>query len=234
MQAQVSDHSGKRGAKLLNRGTGQLEPSFDTMGRIACALHSWIRCLEEEENETMNKKIIIRNETHEDISAITEVTIAAFKTLEISNHTEQFIIEALRAAKALTVSLVAEMDGRVIGHIAFSPIMISDGTANWYGLGPVSVLPEHQRQGIGKALIREGLARLKDMNAQGCCLVGHPDYYRKFGFRNVSGLVHEGVPQEVFFALSFDGHIPQGTVTFHEGFKADRQQKGAGDTLQST
>jgi putative acetyltransferase len=169
----------------------------------------------------MHQKIVIRNETHDDGCEITEVTIAAFKTLEISNHTEQFIIEALRAAKALTVSLVAEMDGRVIGHIAFSPVTISDGTLNWYGLGPVSVLPEHQRKGIGKSLVKEGLSRLKAMNARGCCLVGHPDYYRKFGFKNMSGLMHEGVPPEVFFALSFDGHTPQGTIVFHEGFKAD-------------
>jgi putative acetyltransferase len=182
-----------------------------------------------EEYETMNPKIVIRNETHDDICAITEVTIAAFKTLEISNHTEQFIIEALRAAKALTVSLVAEMDGRVIGHIAFSPVTISDGTPNWYGLGPVSVLPEQQRKGIGKALIKEGLSRLKDMNAQGCCLVGHPDYYRKFGFKNMSGLVHEGVPHEVFLALSFNGHTPQGMVMFHEGFKADGQPAAPAD-----
>ena len=177
----------------------------------------------------MHPKIEIRAETDADRSAITEVTIAAFKTLERSHHTEQFIIEALRAAKALTVSLVAEVDGRVIGHIAFSPVTISDGTQHWYGLGPVSVLPAYQRQGIGTALIREGLSRLREMNAQGCCLVGHPDYYRKFGFKNMSGLVHEGVSQEVFFALSFDGHTPQGTVVFHEGFNADGQQEGAGD-----
>jgi putative acetyltransferase len=171
----------------------------------------------------MNPKIVIRKESDADVSAINEVTVAAFKTLEISNHTEQFIVEALRAAKALALSLVAELDGRVIGHIAFSPVTLSDGTRDWYGLGPVSVLPEYQRQGIGKALIREGLSRLRDMNAQGCCLVGHPDYYRKFGFKNVSGLVFEGVPQEVFFALSFDGRYPQGAVAFHEGFKEDGQ-----------
>lgn len=180
----------------------------------------------------MNPKFFIRSETDADASAISEVTIAAFKTLEMSNHTEQFIIEALRAAKALAVSLVAEMDSRVIGHIAFSPVTISDGTQDWYGLGPVSVLPAYQRQGIGKALIREGLLRLKDMNARGCCLVGHPDYYRKFGFENISGLVHEEVPQDFFFALSFDGHYPQGTVTFHEGFKANGQQGVAGEALQ--
>jgi putative acetyltransferase len=177
----------------------------------------------------MNPKIVIRSERDADVSAITEVTIAAFKTLEISNHTEQFIIEALRAAKALTVSLVAEVDGRVIGHIAFSPVTISDGTRDWYGLGPVSVLPEYQRQGVGKALMREGLSRLKDMDAQGCCLVGHPNYYRKFGFTNIPELVHEGVPLEFFFALSFDGQTPQGFVTFHEGFKADGQQAAPTD-----
>jgi len=179
----------------------------------------------------MDPEIVIRNETDADVGAIAEVTIAAFKTLEISNHTEQFIIEALRTAQALTVSLVADVDGRVIGHIAFSPVTISDGTENWYGLGPVSVLPEYQRKGIGKALIREGLSRLKRLNAQGCCVVGHPDYYRKFGFQNTSGLVHEGVPPEVFLALSFDGHIPQGTVTFHEGFEADGQQGAEGDAV---
>ena len=169
----------------------------------------------------MSLKFVIRSETGADVSAIAEVTVAAFRTLEISNHTEQFIIAALRAAKALTVSLVGEVDGRVIGHIAFSPLTISDGTRNWYGLGPVSVLPEYQRQGVGKALIQEGLSRLKDMNAKGCCLVGHPDYYRKFGFKNMPELVLEGVPQEVFFALSFDGHTSQGTVTFHDAFKAN-------------
>jgi putative acetyltransferase len=104
----------------------------------------------------MKREITIRNETDDDIIAITNVTIAAFQTLEISNNTEHFIIEAIRAAGVLTVSLVAEVDGRVVGHIAFSPVTISDGTQDWYGLGSVSVLPEYQRQGIGRALIHEG------------------------------------------------------------------------------
>jgi len=177
----------------------------------------------------MKLQISIRPETSKDIDAITKVTIAAFQTLEISNHTEQFIIEALRAAHALTISLVADLDGRVVGHIAFSPVAISDGTQNWYGLGPVSVLPEYQCQGIGKALIHEGLLRLKSMHARGCCLVGHPEYYKKFGFENMPELVHEGVPPEVFLALSFDGKTPRGSVTFHEGFKADGQPERAGD-----
>ena len=177
----------------------------------------------------MTSKIDIRSETNDDVEAIAEVTAAAFNTLDVSNHTEQFIIETLRAAKALTISLVAEAKGRVVGHIAFSPVTISDGTQDWYGLGPVSVLPEYQRQGIGGALILEGLSRLKDLKARGCCLVGHPEYYKKFGFENVSELVCEGVPPEVFFALSFDGKTPRGTVTFHEGFKATGQPERAGD-----
>jgi putative acetyltransferase len=162
----------------------------------------------------------IRPETPADFDVIRDVTVAAFATLEISGHTEQFIVAALRAAGALTVSLVAEVEGKVVGHIAFSPVSISDGTANWYGLGPISVLPELQRQGIGKALMAEGLARLKALGAGGCCLVGHPEYYRKFGFDNLPGLVFEGVPPEFFFSLSFDGRVPQGKVTFHEAFAA--------------
>jgi len=173
--------------------------------------------------------IIIRSETDADVSIITEVTVAAFKTLKISNHTEQFIIEALRAAKALTLSLVAEIDGSVVGHIAFSPVTISDDTEHWYGLVSLSVLPKYHRKGVGKALIQEGLAQLKDLGAKGCCVVGHPDYYRKFGFENMPGLVLDGVPPEVFFSLSFDGHTPQGTVTFHEGFEADGPQAAPAD-----
>ena len=164
--------------------------------------------------------VLIRDERNTDYRAISDVTRSAFETMEISDHTEQFIIEALRSAKALTVSLVAEVHGRVVGHIAFSPVTISDGSKDWYGLGPVSVHPDFQRKGIGKALIQEGLSRLRDLKAKGCCLVGHPQYYRQFGFENIDGLVYEGVPHEVFFALSFCGHIPQGNVLFHEGFKA--------------
>lgn len=170
----------------------------------------------------MTQNILIREEEDTDFTTISEVTIAAFETMKISNHTEQFIVEALRSANALTISLVAEIDGIVVGHIAFSPVTISDGTKDWYGLGPVSVHPDFQRKGIGKALVQKGLSHLKKLKAKGCCLVGHPQYYQQFGFINVDGLVHEGIPQEVFFSLSFDRNIPQGNVLFHEGLKANR------------
>ena len=180
------------------------------------------------------QEFVIRDEAPHDAGVIGEVTAAAFESLKISNHTEQFIVDALRFARALTISLVAEVDGRIVGHIAFSPVTISDGAPGWYGLGPVSVLPRHQGRGIGGALIREGLSRLKKLDAKGCCLVGHPEYYRRFGFQNVSGLVHPGVPEEVFFALSFGGRLPKGNVTFHEGFKATGPQARAADVSGRT
>ena len=103
----------------------------------------------------MRTEIAIRSETDADAGTIADLTIAAFSTLPISNHTEQFIIAALRAAKALTVSLVAEMDGRVVGHIAFSPVAMSDGSPGWYGLGPVSVLPAPSF--LGRSRIRNSI-----------------------------------------------------------------------------
>ncbi len=164
--------------------------------------------------------MIIRNETASDIEAISKVTIEAFRTLAISRHTEQFIIRELRNANALTISLVAEVDGQVVGHIGFSPVTISDGSPNWYGLGPVSVLPKYQKQGIGKALVLEGLSLLKSLGGQGCALVGEPGYYQRFGFRNIPDLIYEGIPQEFFLALPFDKGIPEGTVVFHRAFLA--------------
>lgn len=162
----------------------------------------------------------IRPEEPADIEAITDVTVAAFLTLPISNNTEQFIIKALREAKALTVSLVAESDGQIIGHIAFSPVSVSDGSSGWFGLGPLSVDPDFHRQGIGKALIKEGINRLKALNAQGCFVVGDPKYYQQSGFVHSPDVSLEGVPPYVFLALAFYDHVPHGSVTFHPGFSA--------------
>jgi putative acetyltransferase len=164
--------------------------------------------------------MIIRNEIESDIKVIAEVTETAFETCQHGQHTEQFIINALRAAGALTVSLVAAIGRDVVGHVAFSPVTISDGSPHWYGLGPVSVLPKHQRQGIGTALIREGLSLLRARGAKGCVLVGEPAYYQRFGFRNLPVLTLEGVPQEYFLALPFDEETPRGVVVFHSAFSA--------------
>ena len=165
--------------------------------------------------------MIIRAEAEKDTAAITEVTIAAFRNHPFSRQTEHFIVNALRDAKALTISLVAEREGKVVGHIAFSPVRVQDGAGEWYGLGPVSVLPELQRQGIGKALVNEGLSRLRGMGARGCALVGPPEYYGQFGFRNDPQMTYEGVPQEVFLVLPFTEPVPEGNVKFHEAFGAE-------------
>ncbi len=164
--------------------------------------------------------MIIRNELESDVETISAVTKAAFESCPHGDHTEQFIVDALRAANALTVSLVAEDGGKVVGHIAFSPVTISDGSQNWYGLGPISVLPEFQKQGIGKSLVHEGLSLLKARGAKGCVLVGEPEYYERFGFKNLPDLVLDGVPPEYFLALMFGEEKIHGVVVFHEGFTA--------------
>jgi len=164
--------------------------------------------------------MMIRQEKQADIDAITAITKLAFENHPFSRNTEQFIIHALRTANALTVSLVAEIDGAVVGHIAFSPVTFTDGSENWYGLGPVSVRPASQKQGIGSNLVDEGLSLLKNAGAEGCVLVGDPNYYERFGFKSPDGLIHEGVPQENLLALPFGGQIPQGIVEFHPAFGA--------------
>jgi putative acetyltransferase len=169
----------------------------------------------------LDMDIVIRNEIKSDIKAISEITKAAFETLPISNHTEQFIIDALRDANALTISLVAVAGKKVVGHIAFSPVTVSDGSPGWYGLGPISVLPELQKQGIGKSLIREGLSSLKTLGAKGCVLVGDPGYYERFGFRSLPDLIIDDVPQENVLALPFEESKTSGTVVFHDGFAAN-------------
>jgi putative acetyltransferase len=164
--------------------------------------------------------MVIRQEQPSDITAIFQLTQAAFEHHPFGEHTEQFITNALRDADALTLSLVAEAEGKVVGHVAFSPVTISDGSRNWYGLGPISVLPELQKRGIGTSLIREGLSQLKSLGAEGCVLLGSPAYYERFGFRNRPDLVLEGVPQVYFLALPFEEHQSHGNVSYHEAFSA--------------
>ncbi len=163
---------------------------------------------------------IIRPETPSDEDAIEQVTRRAFLSHPYSHQTEQFIIRALRADHALSVSLVAEEAGRIVGHIAISPVTISDGTAGWYGLGPISVDPAWQRQGIGRTLMEKGLAELRNTGANGCVLVGDPAFYTRFGFANSAALVLEGVPQEFFLVLPLGASTAHGNVQFHPAFLA--------------
>jgi putative acetyltransferase len=167
--------------------------------------------------------ITIRPETHRDIPIIEALTLIAFKGHPHQDPqkstVEHLIIYQLRQAKALTLSLVATENNQIVGHIAFSPITIDGKDEKWFVLAPVSVLPSHQNQGIGKALIQEGLQQLKDQNANGCVVLGEPDYYQKFGFQAQNALVVDGIPQEYFMAQTLCAEIiSQGTVHFHPAF----------------
>ena len=167
--------------------------------------------------------MIIRAEQPGDEEAIGAVTAAAFAQMPYSDQTEPQIIERLRAAGVLALSLVAEGDGAIIGHIAFSPVTLEGGEGGWYGLGPVSVLPERQGAGVGEALVREGLDRLRTLGAAGCVLLGDPAYYSRFGFRNDHSLVLPDVPREYFQSLVLHGPEAFGIVTFHPGFYGTAQ-----------
>ncbi|MBS0596251.1 MAG: N-acetyltransferase [Proteobacteria bacterium] len=168
--------------------------------------------------------IQLRHETPDDIAAIEAVTIAAFTDTPHTSHTEQFIVRALRAANELTLSIVAEEHGQVIGHVALSPITITDGhghkTAGWYGLGPISVLPARKGQGIGSRLMEQALAELRDTQAAGCVLLGEPAYYARFGFQAHAGLELPGVPPDYFMALALHGPVPEGVAHYSDAFDA--------------
>lgn len=162
----------------------------------------------------------IREESPADHQAITAITAAAFADEPHSNQTEPYIVVALRRAGALTLSLVADDGGDVVGHVAFSPVTVDGRECGWYGVGPVSVRPDRQRQGIGQALMREGIARLRAQGAAGCVLVGEPGYYGRFGFRACPEFTLDGVPPQYFQALAFGPGAAGGVVVFHPAFGA--------------
>lgn len=124
--------------------------------------------------------LLVREETPADVEAIHHVNASAFET-----DAEALLVDALRESGGLTLSLVAELDGQVVGHVAFSPVVVtrSDGTTvDGMGLAPMSVLPGHQRQGIGAQLIAGGIKRLRASGHRFCVVLGHSEYYPRQGF----------------------------------------------------
>lgn len=168
----------------------------------------------------MGISVEIRAETPADVSAIEAVTIAAFLHAPHTSHTEQFIVSSLRQAGKLTLSLVADARGTLVGHVALSPVSLSDGTPGWFGLGPISVIPEHQRGGVGSRLMQEALRRLREQGAAGCVLLGDPKFYSRFGFKADPALVLPDVPPEYFQALAFGASRPNAVVSYHGAFNA--------------
>ncbi len=168
--------------------------------------------------------MIIRIEDQDDIATIHALTAAAFAGMPFSNQTEPAIVDGLRDAGALALSLVAVIDDNLSGHIAFSPVTINGQDVSWFGLGPVSVWPEIQRGGIGTALIKEGLKRLRAQGAKGCVLLGDPSYYGRFGFKSSPELTYPGPPMEYFQHLMFESPMPTGVVSYHSAFNQPAEE----------
>jgi len=166
----------------------------------------------------MRKDMDIRNETPADMAAIRQITQEAFAGTGHSSGTEGAIIDRLRAAGTLSLSLVAVEDGEVIGHAAFSPVTIDGRDFGWFGLGPVSVRPDRQGKGVGGGLIREGLSRLPGLGANGCVVLGDPGYYGRFGFSRDPDLRLKGGPLEYFMRLSLGATVPSGNVVYQPAF----------------
>jgi putative acetyltransferase len=162
--------------------------------------------------------MMIRPEQPPDLPAIRRVNEAAFDRPD-----EADIVDRLRARGAITLSLVAEIEGGVVGHVLFSPVRLQDPAGPDYtgvGLGPVAVLPAHQRQGIGSALIRAGLEQVQAAGHPYCVVLGHPAYYPRFGFAPAGEWGIElalPVPPEVFMVRELQpGALAgrAGTITY--------------------
>lgn len=169
--------------------------------------------------------MIIREEKKQDISPIEKLTLLAFTGHPHhkpgSPPNEHLIINRLRDAGAMTLSLVAEDDSGIIGHLAYSPIKIDGITTRWHALAPVSVSPLLQRQGIGSKMIEKSILLLKERNIHGLVVLGDPEYYSRFGFHHNHQFIVEGVPANYFLAQSLinSNPLPSGVITFHNAFE---------------
>ncbi|MEI2385051.1 N-acetyltransferase [Breoghania sp. JC706] len=162
----------------------------------------------------------IRKETARDCPAISSLIAEAFLSAEHSTGREADIVIGLRTAGALVLSLVAEEEGRILGHIAISQAKVG-GEAGWFLVGPLAVLPAWQGRGIGSALMRAAIEELKGAGS-GFVLVGYPDYYGRFGFRSFARLTVAGVPAENVMALPFGSAEPVGEIVHHPAFGLDQ------------
>jgi putative acetyltransferase len=164
--------------------------------------------------------MLIRTEEESDWIAVHAVNAAAFETALEAN-----LVDALRQQAQPVVSLVAEADQTVVGHILFSPVSLAGHPdAMIMGLAPMAVAPDHQRQGIGSALVSAGLERCKQLGFGAVVVLGHPEYYPRFGFSPSSrfgiGCEYE-VPEEVFMVLELQpGYLrgSSGTIKYHAAF----------------
>jgi putative acetyltransferase len=170
-------------------------------------------------NQNPRQSLQIRAAEPGHTAGISQLITAAFSGMPHADGDEAELVLELRAAGALPVSLVTLLDGVLVAYVAFSPARPADRSAGWYGLGPLAVLPGHQRKGIGSALLRRGLFKLKALGAAGCIVVGEPDYYRRFGFALAPGNAPATEPAEYFMLQSFGSTTPHGAIDFHPAFR---------------
>ena len=161
----------------------------------------------------------IREEGPDDVDAIHDLVRKAFAGYPGEGKLESRTVDTLRADHALAVSLVADIDGRIAGHVAFSPARPSRDGDRWYVLGPIAVDPADQGHGIGAALVRAGLRILEEREANGCVVLGDPAWYARFGFGALPSLRFDGAPAACFQALLVgDGNVPRAQVHYHPAF----------------
>lgn len=167
--------------------------------------------------------MLIREERPEDRADVRRVNEQAF-----GQPGEADLVDALRAAGAVTLSMVAAAGADVIGHILFSPVALTSATRTFaaVGLGPMAVLPAWQRRGVGAALVRAGLDGLRDRGHQIVVVLGHPAYYPRFGFRRASELGirwEHDAPDDAFMVRALTPPAlegVQGVVSYHPAFSA--------------
>ncbi len=164
------------------------------------------------------QELIIRLEQPDDIGDIAKVIQQAFADSPYSDQQEHLIVDNLRRADALNLSVVAVINNQIVGFAGTSPVGISGGSSDWYGLGPVAVLPDTQGEGIGSMLVEEILLRLKITGAAGCVVLGDPDYYRRFGFIPDETLSFADFDPELFQSIRFGDNLTQGEVSYHPAF----------------
>ncbi|SNY90154.1 putative acetyltransferase [Cohaesibacter sp. ES.047] len=166
----------------------------------------------------------IREETSADAADIHTLTQRAFAPMPYSSGSEGEIIDQLRRDGDLVLSLVMDDDGMIVGHVAFSKIQIDGTWDKWYCLGPISVAPDKQNQGIGKALVGEGMRRLRALGANGCILIGNPAYYVRLGFECDGQLRYGALDPSLIQHMTFQGPAPKGTLSHADAFEQALQQ----------
>lgn len=225
---------GRNSDNRLLRHMLQWEPTCT----LETGLHKTYVWIEKQVKQT---QIQIRPENREDtqeLAVIAQVITEAFQAIPHSQHNEQHIVDRLRQANALTVSLVAvdQQTQKIVGYVAVSPVHIHASsenqetthadTQNWYGLGPIAVAPHRQKQGVGVALMQAALSQLRTLHAAGCVLLGNPAYYQRFGFVPADSLVLFGLPVEYsqkYFqklCLLTESKHTAGVVQYHAAFDA--------------